>query len=158
MSWDQRFLSLAFTISTWSKDSSTKVGCVITGAHHEVRSLGYNGMPRGVLDDVESRYVRPGKYLWFEHAERNAIYNAARMGVSLEGSTLYCATLLLGPPCVDCTRAAIQSGVARIVCQRGSEDSQKWPERWRESMQVSLDMLREAGVAFNTIDIKDGNH
>ena len=78
--WDNRFLSMAKLIATWSRDRSTKVGAVIVGPNREVRSVGYNGFPRGVNDAIESRYERPGKYDWTEHAERNAIYNAARYG------------------------------------------------------------------------------
>lgn len=156
--WDKRFMSLALSVSLWSKDRSTKVGCVIVGSSHEVRSLGYNGIPRNIRDDVDARHERPAKYMWFEHAERNAVYNAARVGTPLEGCTLYCATTLIGPPCVDCTRAVIQSGIARVVCRDGSDDQGLWEERWRDSMRVSLDMLREAGVRFCTVGFLDENH
>src|SRR5678816_3286831 len=98
--WDIRFLREAARIATWSKDRSTKVGCVIVGPSREIRSTGYNGFPRGVNDDVDERHARPMKYAYCEHAERNAIYNAARVGIPLEGCTLYCAAdKLTGPPC-----------------------------------------------------------
>ena len=48
--WDIRFLELAKHISAWSKDPSTKVGCVAIGNHGQVLSQGYNGFPRGILD------------------------------------------------------------------------------------------------------------
>ena len=88
--WDERFLRLALHISEWSKDPTTRVGCVIVGPSNEVRSIGFNGFPRGVNDDDPSRYDRPAKYMWTEHAERNAIYNAARIGVALENCRMYC--------------------------------------------------------------------
>ncbi|MEC8672013.1 MAG: CMP deaminase, partial [Candidatus Thermoplasmatota archaeon] len=44
--WDQRFLELAKQISTWSKDPSTQVGCVVVGPDREIRSTGFNGLPR----------------------------------------------------------------------------------------------------------------
>ena len=49
--WDKRFLELAFHIAGWSKDPSTKVGCVIVGEDREIRSTGFNGFPRGIDDD-----------------------------------------------------------------------------------------------------------
>src|SRR5690242_7044614 len=109
--WDQRFMELAKLIATWSKDRSTKVGCVVVGTDNEVRSIGFNGFPRGVDDDVEERHERPAKYAWTEHAERNAIYSAVRVGISLKGCTMYLPWF----PCMDCARALIQSGIAELV-------------------------------------------
>ena len=53
--WDLRFIGLAQHISTWSKDPSTKVGCVVVGEDREIRSTGFNGFPRGI-DDDEDRF------------------------------------------------------------------------------------------------------
>ena len=50
LKWDARFLDLAKHISDWSKDPSTKVGCVVVGEDREVRSTGFNGFPRGIED------------------------------------------------------------------------------------------------------------
>jgi dCMP deaminase len=57
--WDKRFMELAKQVSTWSKDKSTGVGAVIVNDKKKVLSLGFNGFPRGVDDDVESRHERP---------------------------------------------------------------------------------------------------
>ena len=51
--WDVRFLELANHISSWSKDPSTKVGCVVVGADREIRSTGFNGFPRGIEDSED---------------------------------------------------------------------------------------------------------
>lgn len=139
--WDDKFMELASHVSTWSKDRSTKCGCVIVGPDKEIRSTGYNGMPRGVDDEIEARHIRPTKYLWFEHAERNAIYNAARMGTPLLGCTLYVRWF----PCADCARAAIQAGIKAIVCDPIDLNDPK-NSRWFENMAVVPQMLREAGV------------
>ena len=48
--WDKRFLDLAKHISEWSKDPSTKVGCIVVGEDREIRSTGFNGFPRGIED------------------------------------------------------------------------------------------------------------
>ena len=78
--WDQYYLDICKVVATRSKDPNTQIGCVIIGPNHEIRSTGYNSFPRGIRDDVPERLVRPMKYLWIEHAERNAICNAARAG------------------------------------------------------------------------------
>lgn len=137
--WDIRFLELAeYIAQSWSKDKSTKVGCVIVGPDREVRSMGYNGFPRGVDDTVDERYERPAKYKWTEHAERNAVYNAARMGVSLKGCNAYIPWY----PCSDCARAVIQSGIEAIIAYTPDFDD----PRWGPDFRVSNQMLDEAGV------------
>jgi dCMP deaminase len=136
--WDDTFIDLCYTIAERSKDRSTRVGCVIVGPHKEPRSMGYNGMPRSIQDDVDERHERPMKYLYMEHGERNAIYNAARMGTSLDGCSLY----VLGPPCADCARAIIQSGIIEVICA-----SKLAPSNHEANCEASLQMLHEAGIA-----------
>src|SRR6185295_4715100 len=80
--WDQYYLDICKVVASRSKDPNTQIGCVIIGPNHEIRSTGYNSFPRGIRDDVPERLVRPTKYLWIEHAERNAICNAARAGTA----------------------------------------------------------------------------
>ena len=59
--WDRRFLDLAAHIATWSKDPSTKVGCVVVGSDREIRSTGFNGFPRGISDDADRLQDRSKK-------------------------------------------------------------------------------------------------
>lgn len=111
--WDRFFIEMAMHVATKSKDPSTKVGCVIVGPDNEVRSIGFNGFPRGVDELPTERWERPGKYKWVEHAERNAVYNAARSGARLDGCRAY---LNWEPiPCADCSRSFIQSGVIEVI-------------------------------------------
>ncbi len=147
-SWDRWYLDLARFTAGKSKDPSTKVGCVIVGETNEVRSLGYNGFPRGVNDDIASRWERPAKYKYCEHSERNAIYNCARSGVSTMAATLYLASYpaKLGP-CDECCRGIIQSGIARVVYEVPAGDI----ERWKEACAVGEEMLREAGVQVDLV-------
>jgi dCMP deaminase len=128
LSWDELFILQATLIAQKSKDPSTKVGCVI------------------VNDD---NWKRPEKYHWVEHAERNAIFNAARVGVSLNNSRAY---LNWEPkPCADCTRALIQAGIKEVI----------GPNRpWKgvgAGKHYSIDhaetMLREAGVRIRYFDL-----
>jgi dCMP deaminase len=89
---------------------------------------------------VEERHNRPEKYLWTEHAERNAIYNAVRRGVPLLGSTIY-TTLF---PCCECARAIVQSGIAYVVSVEPdwTDDHRKATTRFDVSRQI----FEEAGV------------
>lgn len=74
--------------------------------------------------------------MWFEHAERNAIYNAARMGISLNNTTAYVSWF----PCTDCARALVQSGIKRIVCKEPDWNFDRFD--FKTSRQIFI----EAGV------------
>jgi dCMP deaminase len=140
MNWVTYYKQLANTVKLKSKDKYTQIGAVIVGEDGEIVSTGYNSFPRGLDDGVDLRQERPEKYYWFEHAERNAIYNAARIGVSTKGTTMY---LSCGLPCADCARGIINSGIKRIFCER--VDVTKG-DMWKESQERSWDMFRETGV------------
>ncbi|MBL6731842.1 MAG: dCMP deaminase family protein [Candidatus Poseidoniaceae archaeon] len=144
--WDIRFIGLAQHISTWSKDPSTKVGCVVVGEDREIRSTGFNGFPRGINDDEERLMDREKKYPLICHAEENAIMHAARIGVSLKDSTAY----VTWPPCSRCARSLIQAGIREIVYP----ETGKIPERWIEDFTISDSMLNEAGVAVRSIKLE----
>lgn len=151
--WDKRFLKMANDISDYSKDRSTRVGAVIVGPDNEVRSIGYNGFPRGVNDEVEHRHERPAKYLFAEHGERNAIYNAARVGIPTKGCTLYVTSNPSKfPPCADCARAIIQAGIVRVVQESLDHDSDA-AKRWAESSKATFEMFTEAGIQFDEVDL-----
>jgi dCMP deaminase len=143
--WDARFVKLAMHIANWSKDPSTKVGCVVVGEDREIRSTGFNGFPRGIKDDEERLLDRKQKYPLICHAEENAIMHAARIGVSLKGSTAY----VTWPPCSRCARSLIQSGIKEIIYPTPGEI----PERWIEDFNISNGMISEAGVIVRTIDL-----
>ncbi len=140
MDWDNYFMSMVFFIAQKSKDTSTKIGSVIVGQDNEIISTGYNGLARGVDDTKPERYLRPEKYFWFEHSERNSLYNAARIGVSTKGCRLYTN----GIPCADCCRGVIQSGIKEIIVygpwDRGNS------AKWLESIRYSKEMLQETNI------------
>ncbi len=142
--WNQRFLALCDHISRWSEDRNFSVGAVIVGPDLEIRSTGYNGFPRGVKSNDEARYDRDNgeKFFWFEHAERNAIYNAARFGAALAGCTIYVNRF----PCADCARAIIQSGIKVVYCP----NKPQFDGALDHSFDVSDILLNEAGVKLVT--------
>lgn len=130
--WDSRFMKLAAQIGEWSKDGSRKVGCIVVGPGNEIRSAGYNGFPRGVRDDLASRHKRPGKYRWTEHAERNAIFNAARIGTPLEGCRIY----LTWFPCMECARAIVQAGIVELIAIEPDLSDPQWGNDFAEVPQL----------------------
>ena len=141
--WDRRFLALSSHIAAWSKDPSTQVGCVVVGIDREIRSTGFNGLPRGIEDTHERLHDRELKYPLICHAEENAIMHAARVGLSLRGCTAY----VTWPPCTRCARSLVQAGVSEVVFP----DKLEIPERWRADFEMSLDMLREAGLHVRAV-------
>jgi dCMP deaminase len=141
MEWIKYFLEIAEQVKLKSKDKSTQIGAVIVGKDKEIRSTGYNSFPRGLDDNKPERQERPEKYFWFEHAERNAIYNAARVGIPLDGSVIY---LTSGLPCTDCARAIINSGIKKVYCK--SQCTTKNKEKWVESQAKALEMLKECDI------------
>jgi len=144
--WDIRFLKLAHEVASWSKDRSTKVGAVMVHPDRTPGPYGYNGFPRAVDDDQDERHERPNKYDWTEHAERNAIYNAARVGAAVEGCSIYVTHF----PCVDCTRAIIQVGIKRVIVDKASLNGD-FGERWQDGRGVSAQMFGEAGVEITLV-------
>ena len=147
MNWDEYFYKMAELAKSKSKDRSTQCGSVIVGEGHTVLSIGFNGFPREVNDNINSRHERPAKYLFTEHGERNAIYAAARNGIKLSGSTIHLSGS--GLPCADCARAIIQAGIIEIVYRdlpfEGKGD-------WKNSIEAGKEMLIEASVKLTKID------
>lgn len=132
------FVNIAAAVAAMSKDPSTKVGALILGPGMEIRASGWNGFPRGVMDSEERLNDRPTKYQFTVHAEANAIANAARAGVSVEGCSLLVTAL---HPCNDCAKLIIQSGIKKVYAPTPDAN-----ERWLESAGVAATMFREAEV------------
>ena len=105
-SWIQYFLGLAKIASQRSHDIHTQHGCVITDQHNRILSIGYNGFPRNLQDDLLP-VNRPDKYLWMIHAERNALSNCV---VRPENGIAY----VTGQCCNDCIMALWQEGIKTV--------------------------------------------
>lgn len=136
MNWSDYFMQIAQTVSLKSKDD-VKVGTVLV-RDNDILTLGFNGLPRGVKEH-DFRYKHPQKQMFMEHAEANAVNNAARLGISLQGATAYVTWF----PCADCARRLIQAGVKEIVFGRYPDTDH---HRWGVSFQVAMEMFQEAGV------------
>ena len=135
-----KYFELAhFFANTFSKDTSTKVGAIFVAPNTlQLLSTGYNGMPRGFDETQPERWERPKKYLYVEHAERNAIYNACRNGTSLDGSIAFVTMF----PCSDCMRGLIQSGIKTIVTKIPNVEC----DRWGSHFKASLEMANECNI------------
>ncbi|MBU2616625.1 MAG: dCMP deaminase family protein [Nanoarchaeota archaeon] len=156
-SWDDWFMTMVYFVAAKSKDPRTKIGAVVVGPNKEVRSMGYNGLPRGV-NDLPERYKRGEKNFRVVHAEINAILNASRTGTSLEGCVMYTP----GLPCDEkgCSVAVIQAGIKEVVLDDNWDGKNADAKRyWR-----SFEMFDEAGVKvryhrtkyFPLVKVNDG--
>ena len=133
--------------AAYSKDQSTQVGAVIVNPHsNTIISSGWNGIPRGVDDTLAERSERPEKYLWYSHAEENAIANAAANGHATAGCTLYVTHM----PCPSCARKIIGARLLDIIVPeyRFSEDDDLAA---RHKIDRSVAMFREAGVSLRPV-------
>ena len=144
--WDKRFMSLAETVAEWSScyQSNRHVGAVIV-RDKRILTTGYNGAPSGIESCAErgvclrrERNIASGtmqEVCYAVHAEQNAIAQAAKLGVSVEGATLYCTH----QPCVICCKMIINSGIKRVVYCYGYPD------------EFSLQLFNEAGITIEQI-------
>jgi dCMP deaminase len=112
ISWDECFSLMAQLIAQRSKDPSTQAGAVIVNSSKVVVGLGYNGFPRGIVDE-DLPWEREGKFLdtkyaYVVHAEENAVYNS---NAQTKGCTIY-TTLF---PCNECAKTIIQNGIHEVV-------------------------------------------
>ncbi len=122
-SWDEYFMEIADTVSKRATCDRGRSGCVIA-REKQILVTGYVGSPRGLphCDDeghlfkkvvhedgsISQHCVRT------VHAEQNAIAQAARLGISLDGATLYCRMT----PCRTCAMMIINCGIKRVVCEK----------------------------------------
>ena len=141
----KKFYNLAkFKADLFSKDKSTKVCALFIDPNSlHILSTGYNGMPRNINEEDETRWERPQKYKYVVHAEANGIYNACRSGVSLDKSIC----LVTFFPCSDCTKGIIQVGVKELVTPEPDFKNIKYGEDFK----YSIEMLKEAKVLITYI-------
>jgi dCMP deaminase len=108
------FMAIAKVMSYRGTCGRAQVGCVIVAPDHRIISSGYNGTLLGDKHCDEHMCNTKEKCQHSVHAEANAIAFAARAGISLSGSTLYCTTA----PCKTCAQLIIQAGIMRVVFEK----------------------------------------
>jgi dCMP deaminase len=141
--WHKRFIKLAHEVSTWSKDPSTTVGCVLA-RDRRVISTGFNGFPRNISDSFDRLMDREQKYEITVHAEVNAVTTAALHGVSTEN----CSAYVTFSPCSRCASVLINAGITAVYVSGGSEI----PSRWLDNFILASKILAEAGVQYEVVD------
>ena len=156
---DVKYLKMAFEIARdKGTDPSTQNGAVIVDCswpyeeYPFIVGKGANHFPKGVKETKE-RWERPLKYAFVEHAERNAIYDAAKnscSGVAVAKTTMYCPWYA----CADCARAIIQSGIKEVVGHQRCFDLT--PNHWKDSIAHAFVMFEEAGIVTRKISDEMG--
>lgn len=137
--WDRRFMELTEEVGNWASCLRRRVGAVIV-RDKRVMTTGYNGAPSGIKSCVErgeclrdKRGIPSGTHAeicFAAHAEQNAIIQAAKYGVNIDGATLYCTH----QPCVICAKMIINAGIKRVVYKEGYPD------------EFSMQLFEEAGT------------
>jgi len=149
-SWDQYFLQLAEMVGTRGTCDRGRAGCVIT-RDKRILATGYVGSPVGIAhcdeighemhtvkqeDGVESRHC-----IRTAHAEQNAINNAARFGVAIEGGTVYCKMI----PCYKCAQSIINAGIIRVVALKDYHGAIRTKEIFKQ-VNIEYEILGEMEV------------
>ena len=149
-SWDDYFLEVANAISKRATCDRGRSGCVIA-RDRRILVTGYVGSPAGLphCDEAGHLFKKTihedghvtNHCVRTVHAEQNAICQAAKFGISIDGATLYCRMT----PCITCSMLLINSGIIRVVCEKryhNAVDSEK--------------LLKEAGVIleYQSTDIQ----
>ncbi len=147
--WDHRFMKLTEAVATWSScyQDNRQVGAIIVKDKH-VMTTGYNGAPAGVENCKEKGEclrrklnIASGTHheLCFAvHAEQNAIIQAGKYGININGGTLYCTH----QPCVICGKMIINAGIKRVVYKEGYPD------------EFSMQLFKEAGVSVEKYEVE----
>ncbi len=145
--WDKRFMDMAEFVSTWSSCArkGRAVGAIIA-KNKRILTTGYNGAPSNIFNCKEKGECMRDKLnipsgtqqekCYAVHAEQNAIIQAAKMGVSVDGATLYCTH----QPCAICTKMIINSGISRIVYKYPYPD------------EFALSLIDEAGIVLERFE------
>lgn len=141
-------LRVAYEHATRSDDPNSQNGSLLVN-DGLIIATACTRLPKGVHRKPE-RFQRPTKYKYIEHAERNAIFAAARAGKSTEGATLYCPWFA----CEECSRAIIEAGIKRIVGHK--QVLERTHNQWKASCEVGYEMLAEAGVEIELYDGRIG--
>ena len=120
--WDEYFMEVARTIAKRATCDRGRSGCVVA-RDRQILVTGYVGSPTGLphCDEVGHLFKKVTHEDGHEtnhcvrtvHAEQNAICQAAKLGIALEGATLYCRMT----PCRTCAMLIINCGIKRVVCE-----------------------------------------
>ena len=144
-SWDEYFMEMAELARKRSSCIRRGVGAVIV-KDNRVLATGYNGAPAGIAHCSETGCLREQlgvpsgqrhELCRGLHAEQNAIIQAAKTGINIDGATLYCTTR----PCVICTKMIINAGIKRVVIKESYPD--ELASRLAEEAGLKIELFGE---------------
>ena len=145
VSWDECFMEIAEIVKTRSTCMRRQIGAVIV-KDNRIITTGYNGAPSGSrhCTEIGTYYRQEHNIPSGErhemcralHAEQNAIIQAARIGNTTDGATIY----VTNQPCVICAKMCINAGIRRIVYKDSYPD------------ELAVKMLNEAGIELVKMD------
>jgi dCMP deaminase len=136
----EALMQRAREVARLSPNRVRQVGAVLVAEDGRQSLACCNSFPKGVRD-LDERHAGDGRFVWMEHAERNAIFEAARRGLATERATL--ATTFF--PCIDCARAIVQSGIAFLCTPPPDYSDAVWGESFRRSRVI----IEEGGVQMH---------
>ncbi|MEO0281888.1 MAG: dCMP deaminase family protein [candidate division WOR-3 bacterium] len=146
-SWDEYFMEITKLVASRATCLRRKVGAIIVKDRH-ILSTGYNGPPKGVkhCDELggclrEKLNVPSGERMELSravHAEQNAIIQAAKLGINIEGADMY----VTNQPCFICAKMIINAGIRRVIINEG------YPDKYAE------EILKEANVELIVLNTK----
>lgn len=125
-----------------SLDPSTKVGAILFLFGQQNPLFGTNHLLTGYPKTPSDLTNRTRKYKLIEHAERDVIYQAAKIGFSTHDAVMVCPWA----GCCDCARAICSSGIIRVIAHKNALD--KTPERWLEDLQIARELFASCGVDY----------
>ena len=143
--WDEYFIGISREIAKRATCDRGRSGAVIV-KDKRILCTGYVGAPAGLqhCDEIGHLFkivyredgTKSEHCVRTTHAEMNAIVQAARYGIAIDGAVIYCKMT----PCLDCAKAIINAGIKRVVC-----------EKLYHAGQDSIDFLKEAGIELKII-------
>jgi len=152
-SWDEYFMDLADSVAKRATCDRGRSGCVIE-RDKQILVTGYVGSPRGLphCDDVGHLMKKvvhedgtiSNHCVRTVHAEQNAICQAARLGISLEGATIFCRMT----PCRTCAMLIINCGIQRVVCQKKYHAGKESEEMFKEA-GISLEYFEDEVMRYD---------
>jgi dCMP deaminase len=152
-SWDEYFMEIANTVAKRATCDRGRSGCVIARGK-QLLVTGYVGSPNGMVhcDDAGHQMKKTihedgtitNHCVRTVHAEQNAICQAAKLGVALEGSTLYCRMT----PCRTCAMLIINCGIKRVVCESKYHAGKETEEMFKLA-NVKLEFMNEEVLKYS---------
>lgn len=135
-----QLLTDAYEVARNSPDNSSQNGAILTNLVGDILCVDCNRFPNGT-EPTKENLEKPLKYSLIEHAERNVIYKAARLGIPTDGKILVCPWFA----CADCARAIVCAGISLVIGHKPRMNNT--PESWKNSVKIGEGILSRGNVS-----------